>query len=292
MNHRIGNFFKNTKTPNQSEEVDADRQSCRDHFKIIDKYLIEYELEEVDDPKDATKKIKRGYVVFIDNQNDCDWKDERDHDTVFGTEGRTKFARAISKLNIAHAQPCNNLPEDEILVFKKIIGAGYALALNGEFATVEPLIKEATDYLRLRNKERARRYFLLASGLVALAVILFWVFSKFWWQLLYQDWIAGICMGFLGSFVSVWTRYGKMSLTGLSSEFLHYLEAVSRMFVGGIFALVIMYAIRCHIVFPEIDAKYHMPVFALAGFLAGFSERFVPSLMERLSNHNKDTDDE
>lgn len=292
MFHRIGNFFKQIGSDNQGEIVDKDRQACRDHFKIIDKYLIEYELEEITDPNDSSKSEKRGYVVFIDYQNDCDWKDERDHNVIFGADGRIKFAQAISKLNVAHAQPCNNLPEQELLIFKKMIGAGYALAINGDFDSIDSLIQNATDYLSLRNKECARKYFLSASGIFAIIVIAFWILAKFCFHLDYLDWISGICMGFLGSFVSIWTRYGKMSLTGLSSKCLHYLEAVSRMFVGGIFALVALYAICCHIVFPELDADYHFAVFALAGFLAGFSERFVPSLMERLSNDKISSKDE
>lgn len=292
MFHRIGNFFRQVGSDNKVEIIDKDRQDCREHFKIIDKYLIEYELEEVIDPKDPSKSDKRGYVVFIDYQNDCDWKDERDHNAIFGESGRIKFAQAISKLNVAHALPCNNIPEQELLVFKKMIGAGYALALNGDFESIDPLIQKATEYLTLRNKECARKYFLSASGIVAIVVIAFWLSAKFWFNLDYLDWITGICMGFLGAFVSIWIRYGKMSLTGLSSKSLHYLEAISRMFVGGIFAVVALYAICCHILFPELDANYHVAVFALAGFLAGFSERFVPSLMERLSNDKIGSKDE
>ena len=283
-------FKRNSKASDEKEFIDADRQECRDHFKIKDKYLIEYELE--DAPTQENPKRKIGYIVFIDYQNDCDWKDERDHNKIFdGEEGRKKFARAICDLNVAHATPCNNLSEEEILIFKKMIGAGYALALNGEFESIPPLIEKATEYLRLRNKECARKYFLVSSGLVAMAVIIFWLCAKFWLQLSCLDWITGICMGILGSFVSIWTRYGQMALTGLSSRCLHYVEAVSRMFVGAIFALVILYAICCHIVFPELDANYHYPLFALAGFLAGFSERFVPSLMERLSNENTESNE-
>lgn len=283
-------FKRNSKASDGKEFIDADRQECRDHFKIKDKYLIEYELE--DAPTQENPKRKIGYIVFIDYQNDCDWKDERDHNKIFdGEEGRKKFAKAICDLNVAHATPCNNLSEEEILIFKKMIGAGYALALNGEFESIPPLIEKATEYLRLRNKECARKYFLVSSGLVAMAVIIFWLCAKFWLQLSCLDWITGISMGILGSFVSIWTRYGQMALTGLSSRCLHYVEAVSRMFVGAIFALVILYAICCHIVFPELDANYHHPLFALAGFLAGFSERFVPSLMERLSNENTESNE-
>ena len=113
-------FKRNSKASDEKEFIDADRQECRDHFKIKDKYLIEYELE--DAPTQENPKRKIGYIVFIDYQNDCDWKDERDHNKIFdGEEDRKKFAKAICDLNVAHATPCNNLSEEEILIFKKMI---------------------------------------------------------------------------------------------------------------------------------------------------------------------------
>ena len=276
-----------------TEVLDPDQQAYRQHFKIIDKYLVEYELEEVLDVQDPTKKTKRGYIVYIDQANDCDWKDERDHNVIFGPDGRKEFASAIGKLNVAHALPCSNLLEHEMLIFKKMIGAGYALALNGNFDSIDSLIAEATQYLKSRNKEQSRRFFLESSGIMAIITIVSWGFVTLCKSICYQDWIAGVCMGVLGAFVSIWMRYGRMSFTGLSSKYLHYLEAVSRMFVGGIFALVVLYAVSCHLLFSDMNSTYHEYAFPIAGFLSGFSERLVPSLMERMYNKedNKEQDE-
>ena len=102
------------------------------------------------------------------------------------------------------------------------------------------------------------------------------------------EWISGISMGVLGAYVSVWQRYGKETMTGLSSKTLHVTESLSRLFVGAIFSIVAMFAIKCGLIFTNSSPDIMRFVFGLTGFAAGFSERFVPSMIERfISNTDK-----
>lgn len=279
-------LFSNHKR--EEEFIDEDRKAMRMHFGIKDKYLIEYFLEDVSgDDKKNYKDGKRGFVVFIDEEDDIDWKSEYDSSERYGGEdGAKKFESAIARLNVAHAHPCNNLSEENILIFRKMLGSAYVLAICGEFDGIDNIVKEAVNYVTNRNAEVARKFFLTSSSIISILVCIVWAYIHLSTSCEYKPWVAGIAMGVLGAYVSIWIKYGRKKLTGLSSKWLHHLESATRLFVGSVFAMVAMFALECNLILPMIDSANRLYVYALSGFLAGFCEQFIPSLMEKLSNHD------
>ena len=73
-----------------------------------------------------------------------------------------------------------------------------------------------------------------------------------------------------------------MDLTGLGTKGLHRLEAFSRILIGVIFAVLAMLLVKSGLIFSSIEIiitdNYLLPVL---GFCAGFSEKWIPSILER-----------
>lgn len=250
---------------------DADQERYRAFFNIEDKYLIQYRID---------KDEKEGYIVFIDKDCDIDWVDTR---SSFYTEAEEKVKQQwIAKLDAVHMEPCTNISEDDRLIFKKKLAIGYELVMVKCFDDVQAVIDECYRFVKSRNKEVSRSLFLKASAPVAMIAIAVMALNMdvIKWH---EAWVTGSCTGILGSYVSIWTRYGKKVMTGLSSEWLHYAEALCRLLVGAIFSLVAILAVKCGLLLSNIDVSLMIYTCGLIGFVAGFSERFVPSLVEKIA---------
>ena len=197
----------------------------------------------------------------------------------------------IAKLDAVHMEPCSNISEEDRLTFKKKLAIGYELVMVKCFGDVKAVIEECYRFVKSRNREVSRSLFLLASApmaIIAIAVIILDIDVIKW----HQAWVTGFCTGILGAFVSIWTRYGKKSMTGLSSRCLHIAEALCRLLVGAIFALVAIFAVKCGLLLSNIDVSLMIYTSALIGFVAGFSERFVPSLVEKIAKDESEDDSE
>ena len=58
--------------------------------------------------------------------------------------------------------------------------------------------------------------------------------------------------------------------------------------IGIIFAMIIILALRSGIVLNSLSmAEYKIYVYCVLGFCAGFSEKFVPSILESFINKSK-----
>ena len=255
--------------------IDQNRKDYQKFFGVeeSEQYLIYYTIDE-----DA----KTGYIVFIDNENDLDYIDKRDKSTWNPAEIQS-FQRSLGKLQQAEASPTLNLSHKQILAFKQILGRGYLQILEKDFSEVDTVIKDALQYLRQRNIEAARELFLTCAGTIALGaaiagLILYFTGNR-------NAWLYGILFGILGAFVSIWTRYGKEEMTGLASRSLHYMESISRLFVGAIAAVIIMFAIRSGLMLAIGESSNLFFLYCVFGFAAGFSERLLPSLIERIINN-------
>lgn len=254
--------------------MDANQQEYRDFFKIEDKILIYYEKNDA-----TTDAEKDGYIVFINQQNDLDYVDLRKKDD-WTDEDRKTFQRCLGKIQTAEATPCMNLPWKQVVAFKQYLAQGYLQILQRDFNDIDKIINNSLLFLKQRNVETSRQLFLESAGMVAFAaavagLVLYFANCR-------NLWIYGILFGILGSFVSIWTRYGKEEMTGLASVFLHVLESVSRLFIGAIAAVVVMFAIRSGLMLAVGDGSGMFFLYCFFGFVAGFSERFIPSLIEKL----------
>lgn len=257
--------------------IDQNRKDYQKFFGVeeSEQYLIYYTMDE-----DA----KTGYIVFIDNENDLDYIDKRDKSTWNPAEIQS-FQRCLGKLQQAEASPTLNLSHKQILAFKQILGRGYLQILEKDFSEVDTVIKDALQYLRQRNIEAARELFLTCAGTIALVaaiagLVLYFTGNR-------NVWLYGILFGILGAFVSIWTRYGKEEMTGLASRSLHYMESISRLFVGAIAAVIIMFAIRSGLMLAIGESSNLFFLYCVFGFAAGFSERLLPSLIERIIKNEK-----
>lgn len=254
--------------------IDENRKAYQRFFGIegVEQYLIFYTLDEAGDT---------GYIVYIDNENDLDFIDKRDNSS-WTEDDIQNFHRSLGKLQQAEAAPCHNLRKKQLLAFKQILGRAYLQILERDFSEVDTIIQDALLYLRQRNVEVARELFLSSAGTVALitavtGLVLFFVGNR-------NIWIYGVFFGILGAFFSIWTRYGKEEMTGLASKSLHYLESISRLFIGSIAAIVALFAVRSGLVLAIGSKGNEFFLYCVVSFASGFSERFVPSLIEKLVN--------
>lgn len=274
------NREKQTQNIDKLKVSDVDQERYRAFFKIEDRYLIQYRIDE-------TKQ--EGFIVFLDEEYDIDWVDTRTD--YFSDEEEKVKQQWIAKLDAVHMEPCSNISEEDRLTFKKKLAIGYELVMVKCFGDVQAVIEECYRFVKSRNREVSRSLFLLTSApmaIIAIAVIILDIDVIKW----HQAWVTGFCTGILGAFVSIWTRYGKKSMTGLSSRWLHIAEALCRLLVGAIFALVAIFAVKCGLLLSNIDVSLMIYTSALIGFVAGFSERFVPSLVEKIAKDESENDSE
>lgn len=255
--------------------VDANQEAYRHKFGIVDKYLIDIQWN----PEESSDN---GYIVFIDFQNDLDYIDCRELDEKTQSEQN----HWIAKLQHAEASQCKHLPESQQMDFKRMLGVGYKHALCGNFDDIQQVIDEAKEYLKKRNKEYSRELFLKSGLPAAISGSIIGLIGYFFD---YRDpWIYGILFGILGAFVSIWTRYGKIQFTGQAHNLLHILECYSRILIGTIFAVIAMVAIQCQLILPQISDKEKLYSFIIASFIASFSERFIPSIVERITKDDNE----
>lgn len=274
------NIFFATQAEDRFPAKDEHQMAYRKEFgNIVDQYLIFYKNEELNG-----KHYKS--IVFIDSENDIDWIDDGDNLSEDEMKKRNQY---ISKLDVAHALPVQNLSKEEIINFKKLLGVGYAAALYQNWSEVDMAIEEAKKYRDDRNKERSRYLLLKAATIfVAIAVGLYLLFVHSCIFHLHFKMFTGMTMGALGAYVSIWMRYGKMNMTGLGLPKFHYLEAFSRIMIGAIFALIIILALKSGVILNNIaNNQYEIYAYCVLGFCSGFSEKFVPSILESFMNKSK-----
>ena len=231
-----------------------------------------------------TVKVNRKPTSIDDN--DIDWIEEGD--PKLSEEQLANRGKYIAKLDVANALPAQNLSQAEIFTFKKILGGGYSAALGGDFEAVENAIQEAQKYRDDRNKERSR--LMLIAGAVVITIIIGLLYA--WYYLTTEhphfNMLTCMLMGAVGACVSTWLNNRKFDFTGQGLPILHYLEATMRIMMGVVFAFIVYMGMKSGMILTVFVPHASVYMYCILGFLAGFCETFVPSLLESFVNISKE----
>jgi len=239
------------------------------------------------------------YIVFLDDANDLDWKTSDAFDLRTETpQEKKEYYSAKNEIDSAENIFINHLDENVVIGFKRQLGEALVRAFEGDYENARKMVKLAQEYILKRNIEQSRFMFLVSCG-VTTGVAVF--FATIFWLLREQLILnlgntvffvsLSILIGSLGALLSVILRMGKTTLDYNASKKLHYLEGSSRVVAGMISAFIVALCIKTGILLP-IFTKIESTNIAmvLGGLIAGASERFAPSIINKLdgiSNSNK-----
>jgi len=239
------------------------------------------------------------YIVFLDHENDIDWKTSDAFDAQPETpEEKKEYYSAKNEIDSAESTPINHIDEKVVIGFKRQLGEALVRAFEGDYDNARKMVKLAQDFILQRNIEQSRFMFLISCGVttaVALLIaIIFWLIRE---PLIVNIGntaffiVLSVLIGSFGALLSVILRMGKTILDYNASKKLHYLEGSSRVIAGMISAFIVALCIKTGILLP-IFTKIESTNIAmvLGGLIAGASERFAPSIINKLdgvTNSNK-----
>lgn len=239
------------------------------------------------------------YIVFIDNENDLDWKtSDRFDPQPKKPEEKKEYYSVKNEIDSAESTPINQLNEKVFISFKRQLGEALVRAFEGDYYNASKMTKLAQAFITKRNIEQSRYMFLIGCGtttaFATLVAIIFWLCKE---QLVLNlgstVFIVALSMfmGSLGALLSVILRMGKTTLDYNANKNLHYLEGSSKVFSGMISALIVALCIKTGVLLPIFkDIESTNIAIVLSGIIAGASERFAPSIINRLdsaTNNNK-----
>lgn len=232
------------------------------------------------------------FIVFIDSDIDVDWETS----AVYDEKGPKDPKRHNDILNRAASIECipNDHQKESIRMnFKRMIGEGVARSLDHDYDNAARILDNAERYITERNIETARVWQLTSSTATGLAcafigLVPLWSFRSFfsqnWGETALFSCLAA-CSGAVGANLSLIFRIGKMQTTSEAVKGLHILESVCRILGGAVCGVIVSFLIQLGILVPIFrnTNNTHLAMVA-AGFIAGASERWVPSLIAKIES--------
>jgi hypothetical protein len=161
---------------------------------------------------------------------------------------------------------------------KHAIGLALAKALQDRVGGDQrSFFVEPEEYIDALRRESLHLHYLLSAFLVAVAIatagmVLHFVYRD-------SDFMLAALLGGVGAFVSVAQRFRTIPIERYSSSPYTSIAGVSRILLGAIFGSLFLLLHKSDLVLSLAKQQHYL--LATASFVAGFSERLVPEMLER-----------
>lgn len=219
------------------------------------------------------------YIVFLDGNSEVDFETTDDYDRNCSRckERLNVVYNRIEELEYRPAVQYLSSKNREALV--RLLGNALAAELDMAGTVADQTLQMAEQFLKQRTTEISRRWLLLASfGVAIVSLVLWkWFFPK--------DFLL---FGCLGAFFSILCKTGKLEYDCQAGVFLNILEVISRFFVAIISAYLAGRLFEADLLFTALKRGQTVSFLPLIYFVAGFSERLIPSIVTTLGTKEKD----
>ena len=163
----------------------------------------------------------------------------------------------------------------------RLIGTGFYAALERrQKGDTTNYFSGAAKYINAKAAEAARMSYILSAFIVALAVSLPFFLTK---GVDGEDSLLpflGGAFGAVGAFISVLQRFQKIKIEEFASNWFVSIGGMTRVFLGFMFGVAFVILEKAGIVLNTGSNTYLVYSFAI---ISGFSERFIPDLLEKES---------
>src|SRR5262249_11838645 len=144
------------------------------------------------------------------------------------------------------------LGRERQMTFKRLVAEGVARLFEENPVAASVTFDKAEEWIRARNREKARVWYLQGASLAAapMAAFLFWlVRDRDWWQGMFVsahlfDFVAAVCAGGVGAWLSVNQRARSSELDISAGMKLHQTEGLTRVLIGAVGAALFALAIK------------------------------------------------
>ncbi len=222
---------------------------------------------------------KDSYIVFVDKDLELDWQTTNAYDNLHSGPDSDQKCLLNSVEMLQHSPTVSYLDKKKRIEFIRLLGESWVYALDECYDLAKETSEAARNYLLKRNYEISRKWQLIGSFAVSMIIIFGFVISK---------WNTYLAFGCIGALFSIIYKSGKIDYDCEAGKFLNGLEIISRFVASIISAYIIVQLFNLNLIFSTFKAsEQHEIAIILLCFIAGFSERLVPSIISRIESEEE-----
>jgi hypothetical protein len=226
------------------------------------------------------------YVVFLDSDGDLDWETTNKYDTAHEkTMGERD--KLLAEIEWLQHQPCVQLiSKNRRKCFISLLAECWCFALDGYFGISNNHLKRAEQYLNDRKIETSRKWQLISCFAIVSVLILTVtaINNIFYISNTFADCSEYLLFGALGTVLSLIINGNIRTYNCESGKLLNILEVLSRLIASLLSCVVIILLFDLNIIFTTLKDYNSNETLRLLCVLAGFSERLIPSILQKMEN--------
>lgn len=256
---------------------------------------IDYDKHWAGIEKEQLVFASKDIIVVIDKELDVDWETTEEWDNV-GPADRAKHHAIVSQATKIEVTPYSGFRKDEIIKFKRLLGEALAQSFQNEYENAQELLASAENYVKARNKEKARLWSLSSSFFTAtVIVILLAIIMAFYddgtgneFGISGELMLLSLFFGCIGGLFSTILRIGGSkgsTASSASGKTVHYFEGAARIIAGCLGGVLAMIAVKAGLFLSLFaDTDNSMWGIILISFVAGVSEVLAPSIIAHVES--------